>query len=249
MVSGSEEPSGHRSRRQRRRDEAGRERAMLRDRRTNEPPSPVGVIVVIVLLAVLILGIGGGFPRLLGHASGDKEPVGVLTPGGQGTDLPQQTVGQPTETSSGPATSISTPPVQTARPGTTDIASAVSVARSWATRFYTRTPLTETYDQLVTRAAEFTTPELADSFSAAGDATYDALKADGGVSKVLSVAVAAPRPDTAPVDTPTRITKLVTVNIATTGKHASQFAVPLLVTVASDDNRWLVSSVDGGTGP
>jgi hypothetical protein len=102
---------------------------------------------------------------------------------------------------------------------------------------------------LVTRAAEFTTPELADSFSAAGDATYDALKADGGVSKVLSVAVAAPRPDTAPVDTPTRITKLVTVNIATTGKHASQFAVPLLVTVASDDNRWLVSSVDGGTGP
>ncbi|MFF0345268.1 hypothetical protein [Kribbella sp. NPDC004875] len=128
-------------------------------------------------------------------------------------------------------------------------AQADQVTRSWANIFYKRTPATETYNELVGRASQFTTPELADSFTGAGDATYDALRTSGGTSKVLSVMVAKPMPDSAPVDTPSRITRLVTVNIETTGKDAGRFAVPLLVTVVPDGARWLVSSVDGGTGP
>jgi hypothetical protein len=115
--------------------------------------------------------------------------------------------------------------------------------------FYKRTPATETYEQLVDRASQFTTPELATSFASAGDSTYDALRSSGGTSKVLSVAVTAPRPDTAPTDTPTRITRLVTVKIQTTGKDAGTFDVPLLVTLFREDDRWLVGSIDGGTGP
>ncbi|GAA3126962.1 hypothetical protein GCM10010530_55400 [Kribbella aluminosa] len=123
------------------------------------------------------------------------------------------------------------------------------MARSWANLFYARTPARETYEQLVARAAQYTTSELATTFSSAGDATYDALKADGGTSRVVSVTVTSPHPDTAPVDTPTRITRLVTVKVATTGKRAAQFDVPLLVTVVPDGERWSVSAVDGGTGP
>jgi hypothetical protein len=115
--------------------------------------------------------------------------------------------------------------------------------------FYTRTPATETYGQLVGRAAEFTTSELESSFSSTGDATYDALKASSGTSRVVSIALGPPRPDTAPVDTPTRITRLVTITVATTGKDASQFEIPLLLTMIPEADRWLVSAVDGGTGP
>lgn len=115
--------------------------------------------------------------------------------------------------------------------------------------FYTRQPARETYAQLVERAAQFTTRELADSFRASVDSTYGALRDSGGTSRVVSVSIVKPRPDTAPVDTPTRITRLVNINIETTGNDASRFAVPLIVTVTPDNGRWLVSAVDGGTGP
>jgi hypothetical protein len=142
-----------------------------------------------------------------------------------------------------------TPPIQTQRPGAAQTALADGTVRSWANLFYARTPASETYEQLVGRAAEFTTSELAATFSSAGDVTYDALKTSGGTSRVVSVTVTGPRPDTAPVDTPTRITRLVTITVATTGKSAAQFEIPLLLTVIPDGDRWLVSAVDGGTGP
>jgi hypothetical protein len=243
-----EDDGGHRSRRQRRRDDAAKQRAMLRDQRRNEPASPVGVIAVIVLLAILVLGIGGGLPRLLNGNSKHQGPVGLLTPAAPETNLPQ-----PTLTASGAGTDGSSsdtpPPIQTQRPGAAETTSANVAAKSWANLFYTRSPATETYEQLVDRAAQFTTSELATSFSSAGDATYDALSAAGGVSKVVSVTVAPPRPDTAPVDTPTRITRLVTVKVATTGKGAGQFDLPLLVTVIPEDGHWVISAVNGGTGP
>ncbi|MGW6195109.1 hypothetical protein ACWF0M_03070 [Kribbella sp. NPDC055110] len=144
---------------------------------------------------------------------------------------------------------MTTPPPQTQRPGAEATAAADQIAKGWANLFYKRSPAAETYAQLVERAKRFTTPELADSFTASGDNTYDALRASGGTSTVLSVAVAQPRPGTAPVDTPTRITRLVNINVATTGKNAGQFAVPLLVTLVPDGGQWLVSSVDGGSGP
>ncbi|MFF1820454.1 hypothetical protein ACFVWG_24330 [Kribbella sp. NPDC058245] len=226
-----------------------RQRAYLRDQRRNEPASPIGVIAVIVLLAILVLGIGGGLPRLLNGGSKEREPVGLLTPNGAGTQLPLEP-SQTSATSQGTTSSaLTTPPPVTERPGAQQTAAADEVSRSWANVFYARTPVTETYGQLVDRAEQYTTSELAATFSSAGDATYDALKADGGVSRVVSVNVAAPRPDTAPVDTPNRITRLVTVKVATTGKRAAQFDIPLLVTVVPEGNRWLVSAVDGGTGP
>jgi hypothetical protein len=51
------------------------------------------------------------------------------------------------------------------------------------------------------------------------------------------------------VDTPSRITRLVTVTIDTTGKGARRFTLPLLVTVIPQDGRWVISAVNGGTGP
>lgn len=220
---------------------------MLRDQRQAEPASPVGVIAVIVLLAVIVLGVGGGLPRLLNKNDSNQGSVGLLTPIAPGTELPQPTA--TTTEASGSMSTDFTPPLQTERPGAAATASADQIADSWAKLFYARSPTTETYQQLVERAAQFTTSELATSFASAGDGTYDALAAAGGASKVVSVSVAAPRPDTAPVDTPTRITRLVTVTIDTTGKGARRFTLPLLVTVIPQDGRWVISAVNGGTGP
>jgi hypothetical protein len=220
---------------------------MLREQRRSEPASPLGVIAVIVLLAIVVLGIGGGLPRLLNGGSEDQGPIGLLTPAAPGTNAPVPT--QMSSSTDGPSSSVATAPIQTQRPGAAETASANETARSWTSLFYTRTPATETYEQLVDRAAQFTTSELATSFRSAGDATYDALKTASGTSRVVSVSVVPPRPDTAPVDTPTRITRLVIVKVATTGRGASQFDVPLLVTVVPEGDRWLVSAVNGGTGP
>jgi len=237
-----------RSRRERRREDIAQQRALLRDRRRSEPASPVGVIAVIIILAVVVLGVGGGLPRLFG-SKGEQGPSGILTPGEAASNAPEAPVTTAPETTPSNPVPLSTPPPQTQRPAAQATAAADQATRNWANLFYKRTPATETYAQLVERAAQFTTRELADSFTASGDATYDALRASGGTSKVLSVAVTKPRPDTAPVDTPTRITRLVNVNVETTGKDAGQFAVPLLVTVVPEGARWLVSAVDGGTGP
>jgi len=237
------------SRRERRREDLARQRAYLRDQRRSEPASPVGVIVVIVLLAILVLGIGGGLPRLLNGGSNDRDPVGLLTPYSSDSQPPAEP-SQTGSTSQGTlGTTQTVPPPETRRPGAQQTASADEVTRSWANVFYARTPATETYEQLVDRSSQFMTSELATTFSSAGDATYDALKSEGGASRVVSVNSAQPRPGTAPVDTPSRITRLVTITVATTGKRASQFDIPLLVTVVPEGDRWLVSAVDGGTGP
>lgn len=243
------EASEHTSRRQRRAEDAARQRAELRDRRRSEPASPLGVIAVVVLLAVIVLGVGGGLPRLFGQKSDDQGPVGLLTP--TAGSASESGASQPSisEATGSTAEPLTTPPPQTERPGAAATVAADTTVRNWANLFYRRTPATETYEQLVGRAEQFTTPELATSFASAGDATYEALRSSGGISKVVSVTVAAPRPDTAPTDTPTRITRLVTVKVQTTGKDAGTFDVPLLVTMFRDDERWLVGSVDGGTGP
>ncbi|WP_350277386.1 hypothetical protein [Kribbella sp. HUAS MG21] len=211
------------------------------------------MIAVVVLLAVIVLGVGGGLPRLFGQESNDQGPVGLLTPGNGQTEEPGTSQSSPavetTGTSITPTEPLTTPPPQTVRPGAAATAAVDTTTRNWANLFYRRTPATETYQQLVDRATQFTTPELATSFASAGDPTYEALRTSGGTSKVLSVNITAPRPDSAPADTPTRITRLVTVKVQTTGKDAATFDVPLLVTVFRDDARWLVGSVDGGTGP
>ncbi|WP_133977132.1 hypothetical protein [Kribbella voronezhensis] len=128
-------------------------------------------------------------------------------------------------------------------------AKASEVVGAWAREFYTRDPAAEAYAALVARCAKYTTPEVAASFSSAGDPTYEALKNDGGKSTVLAALVSAPQPDAAPVDTPTRITRFVKVTINVTGKGAQRFDLPLLITLVSQNNQWLISDVSGGTGP
>jgi hypothetical protein len=123
------------------------------------------------------------------------------------------------------------------------------VVSSWARAFYSRNPATETYEELVSRTAQFTTRELAESFAAAGDSTYEALKTEGGKSSVVSAPVMAPRPDSAPVDTPTRISRLVTVTIDVTGTHPERMTLPLVVTLVPQSGQWVISDVNGGSGP
>lgn len=235
-----------------RRDDHAQRMDWLRSQRQAEPTSPVAVIAVVLLLAILILGLGGGLPRLLGgDDSSDKKPVGLLTPGGS-VVLP--TVPASSQTSSdlpsgAPSSAQTTPPPETRRPGAEVTAKASEVVGAWAREFYTRDPAAEAYAALVARCAKYTTPEVAASFSSAGDPTYEALKNDGGKSTVLAALVSAPQPDAAPVDTPTRITRFVKVTINVTGKGAQRFDLPLLITLVSQNNQWLISDVSGGTGP
>ena len=53
----------------------------------------------------------------------------------------------------------------------------------------------------------------------------------------------------APVDTPTRISRLVTVTIDITGKHPDRIVLPLVVTLVPEGNVWVISDLNGGSGP
>jgi hypothetical protein len=236
-----------------RRDDHVQRMAWLRNQRQAEPTSPAAIVALVLLVAIVILGIGGGLPRLLrGDKTNGNAPVGLLTPS-------QTVVAQPTKTtqpggsdSIAPSTGQSppdTPPPMSVRPSSGDLGSATGVVGAWAQAFYSRNPAIESYPELVARCAKYTTLELADSFSSAGDSTYDALRADGGSSSVLAAPVSAPQADAAPVDTPTRISRFVNITVKITGKKPSKIDIPLLVTLVPQNGHWVISDVSGGTGP
>ncbi|MFG1622765.1 hypothetical protein [Kribbella sp. NPDC049227] len=235
-----------------RRDDHAQRMAWLRSQRQAEPTSPAVIVALVVILAIVILGLGGGLPRLFGGEDTDGgSPVGLLTPGSTGV-LPtapsnnQSSQAAPTATTS----ALTTPPPETQRPSAQATASASGVVSAWARVFYTRDPSTEDYAALVGKASKYMTEEVAASFTSAGDPTYDALKADGGRSTVISAPVSAPAANAeAPVDTPDRITRFVKVTINVTGNNAQRIDVPLLVTLANQNGQWVISDVSGGTGP
>jgi hypothetical protein len=210
----------------------------------------VAIVVLVVIVMVVILGLGGGLPRILGGGDDDKQPVGLLTPA---RSIPLPTAPATTSTSiseqPGATPTQSTPPPETHRPPPTAITGATKVIETWARVFYTRDPAVESYSQLINKTAEYVTPGLGASFAAAGDSTYDALKASNGRSTVVAAVVSVPRADVAPVDTETRVTRLLTVTIQTSGTKPQRFDLPLLVTVIEQEGKWLVSDVSGGTGP
>jgi hypothetical protein len=225
--------------------------ARLRDQRQAEPSSPVPVIVAIVLLAIIVFGFGFGLPRLFGGDDKGAAPLRLLTPE---APLEVPTSGQthqtdPSGSSSLPSSDISAPPVVTERPSSSAIASATQVADGWARGFYTRNPAAETYDQLLAKVQRLMTTEVVEDLAAAGDPTYEALLADRGTSTVVAVQVSAPRPGAAPVDTPTRISRLVTVTINVTGNRPDRITLPQLLTLNSQDGQWVISDVNGGVGP
>lgn len=165
-----------------RRDDHAQRMAWLRDQRQAEPMSPAVIVAAVVVLAILILGLGGGLPRLFGGKStGDGAPIGVLTPG-RSVVLPTEPSNtlpaQPTPSSTIPP--LTTPPPQTQRPSAESTAMATDKVGAWARAFYTRDPSAETYTALVAKCAKYMTQEVAASFTSAGDPTYDALKSDGG---------------------------------------------------------------------
>ena len=236
-----------------RREDHAQRMAWLRNQRQAEPTSPAVIVALVVLLAIIILGLGGGLPRLLGgESSDDGAPVGLLTPG-RSVVLPTAPSNtQPEEEGSPQVTTppLTTPPPQTQRPSAESTAQATDVVGAWARAFYTRNPAAETYSALVSKCAKYMTPEVASSFTAAGDPTYEALKKDGGKSTVISWPVSSPPANAeAPVDTPARITRFIKVTIDVTGKNAQRFDVPLLVTLVNQDAQWVISDVSGGTGP
>ena len=49
-----------------RRDDHAQRMAWLRDQRQAEPTSPAVIVALVVVLAIVILGLGGGLPRLFG---------------------------------------------------------------------------------------------------------------------------------------------------------------------------------------
>jgi hypothetical protein len=237
-----------------RRDDHAQRMAWLRNQRQAEPTSPAAIVALVLLVAIVILGIGGGLPRLLkGDKTSNDAPVGLLTPG-------PSVVGQPTEPaepggsdsavpSTDPLPTDSPPPPQSQRPSSADFGSATGIVEAWAQAFYSRNPAIESYPELVAKCSRYMTQELAESFSSAGDSTYEVLKADGGSSSVLAAPVSAPQVGAAPVDTPTRISRFVKITINITGKKPSKIDVPLLVTLVRQNAQWVISDVSGGTGP
>ncbi|MGC4941946.1 hypothetical protein [Kribbella sp. DT2] len=235
-----------------RRDDHAQRMAWLRDQRRAEPTSPVTVVVAIVILAIIVLGFGGGLSRLLGRDDPQEgQDVGMLAPSPQ-PERPAATgspsPGTPSEVLT-PSNSVSTPPVLTERPSAVATAAATDVVTSWARTFYTRDPSAEAYADLVTRTEPYITDEVGESLTEAGDSTYEALRTDGGKSTVADVVVTPPRPDSAPVDTPTRISRLVTITIDITGKRPSRIQLPLVITTIPEGATWVISDVNGGAGP
>jgi hypothetical protein len=231
-----------------RKDDHAQRMAWLRDQRQAEPVSPLSVLVVVILLGIIILGIGGGLPKILGKDEA-KQPVGLLTPADP-IPLPTDPGASAGSSESVPAPSdLTTPPLQTGHPSPEATTTSNQVVAAWARKFYTRNPAVETYDELITNASQYMTADMASSLSAQGDSTYEALKTDGGASKVVSADVSAPREGTAPTDTPTRISRFVNVVIDISGKKPQRITVPLLVTLVQQGSTWVISDVNGGTGP
>lgn len=229
-----------------RRDDYAQRMAWMRQQRQAEPTSPIAIIVVVLLLAIVVLGFGGGLPRLLGRDEPKSGDVGVLTPSGPAAPATDDTQAP---TSSGGTPTVIAPPPLTERPSPVATAAAEASARNWAQVFYTRNPAAESYDDLVTKASKYMTSDVSESLRQAGDSTYDALKSGQGTSRVNGVNVKPPKADSAPVDTPTRITRLLTITIDVTGKKPQRIVLPLLLTLAFDGSNWVVSDIDGGTGP
>jgi hypothetical protein len=230
-----------------RREDQGQRTAWLRDRRRAEPVSPLSILVVVVLLGIIILGIGGGLPGVFGNGE-TKQPVGLLTPA---DTLPLPTPAGPASPESSSASSAieSTPPPETLKPNPAATASVNEVVGKWARLFYTRKPADQAYTDLVNDASKYMTDDLTANFIVQGDSTYEALKAEKGESNVVSADVVPPKPGSAPADTPGRISRLVTVVIGIAGSKPGRITLPLLVTVVQQDNGWVISDVDGGTGP
>jgi hypothetical protein len=123
------------------------------------------------------------------------------------------------------------------------------VIQAWAQAFYTRTPATETYDQLVDRMAPYFTDDVQESLKASDDLTYEALAADGGASQVGKVTITAPPTGGgAPADTTTRVTRLLVARITITGPKPDQFDLRELVTVVPDRGTWRISAIAGQSG-
>ncbi|TCM38980.1 hypothetical protein [Kribbella sp. VKM Ac-2568] len=245
---------GRRDRRQAKRtwrkDDHAQRMAWLRQQRQAEPTSPATVIVAIVILAIVLLGFGGGLPRLFGGDEPAGKDVGLLTPSlPPEQPAPSEPGSTPSQSTLPPTSENSTPPVLTEHPSALATSAAAAVATNWARTFYTRDPVAETYADLVDKTGPYITDEVGDSLVAAGDSTYDALKTDGGKSTVASVTVALPRPDSAPVDTPTRISRLLTVTIDVTGKNPDRIVLPLVITLVPEGTVWVVSDLNGGSGP
>ncbi|TCC05798.1 hypothetical protein [Kribbella soli] len=232
-----------------RRDDYAQRMAWMRRQRQAEPTSPLAIVVVVLLLAIIVLGFGGGLPSLLGRDEPKSGGVGLLTPSAPAAPAAGETQASTTSAGTAGTPTVIAPPPLTERPSPAATAAADSSARSWAQMFYTRNPAAESYDALVTKASRFTTSDVSDSLRRAGDSTYDALKTSQGMSRVSSIDVKPPKADSAPVDTPSRITRLVTVTIDVTGKQPQRIVLPLLLTLAFDGNAWVVSDIDGGTGP
>jgi hypothetical protein len=237
-----------RAKRSWRRDDHAQRMAWLREQRQAEPTSPIAVAVAVLLLAIVVLGLGGGLPRLFGGDEHDRGSVGLLTPSASQPVQPTTSETASPGSSAGTASLIAPPPL-TQRPSADATAAAAETVRSWAQAFYTRNPASETYDALVTKASKLTTSEVSDSLRQAGDSTYDALKANQGTSRVVGVEVQQPKADSAPVDTPTRLSRLVTITIDVSGKQPQRIVLPLLLTLAYDSPNWVISDINGGTGP
>ncbi len=251
-------PRGQRRRAKRkwRREDQTQRMAFLRDQRRNEPAGPGGVVVAIVFLVIVVLGFGAALPRLLHGDQAERAPIGLLTPapppgsaptaaGSSGQPAPTTPAETPTASAS---SAVPLPPPATQRASAVQVAAAARIAGLWAKSFYSRNPAKETYSQLVEKAARYTTREVADSFIAAGDSTYTALRSAKGTSRVLAAAVTPPRAGAAPVDTPNRITRVVTAKIQVTGSKPVRLNLPLLVTLVPRESSWVVSDVNGGTG-
>ncbi|TWD83084.1 hypothetical protein FB561_4239 [Kribbella amoyensis] len=232
-----------------RRDDHAQRMAWLRQQRQAEPTSPVTIVVVVIILAIVVLGLGGGLPRILGGDESSGEPIGLLTPTA-GPTQPGATV-TTTEQSptSAPSATNSTPPILTERPPAASAAATDEVVKSWARTFYTRDPAAEAYADLVGKTAPYVTDEVAESLIAAGDTTYEALKTSSGKSAVAAITVTPPRPESAPVDTPTRISRLVNITIDVTGNEPRRIQLPLLVTLVPEGSTWVISDMNGGAGP
>jgi hypothetical protein len=246
-------------RRWRRQDQAQRV-AWLRDQRGAEPSSPGGLVVAIVFLVIVVIGFGAALPRLLHGDSGDRPSIGLLTPApnpppgastGPGGPVSETSGPGPTGSaspSSQPSSAPTSLPVTSNRASAAQVSAASTVVGAWAKVFYTRNPAIETYEQLVAKAGRYTTDAVSASFTSAGDSTYEALRTSQGTSRVIEAPVTAPRKGTAPVDTPSRITRLVSVKVQVTGSKPATLTVPLLVTVVPQDGDWVISDVNGGAG-
>ncbi|GAA1893103.1 hypothetical protein [Streptantibioticus ferralitis] len=217
-----------RARKQWRADDRDARKEWIQRKREAEPVTPGGVIVVMAV--ILLIGAGTAWLSHSGGKSGGATAAASPTAVAPSIAPPSDSTG-----ASAPTASAS-PVVDTQNPD--------AVASAFITAYLTRNPVKDqTWQPSVQRATPWMTSALHDNLMQFADPAFKRLVIQGGVARVVNVAVQKGG-DGLPVDLPKeRVYRATTASIEVTADKTTTQTRTLHLELVYGNTGWLVSRI------